>query len=84
MYLEYWQRIFRCFFFNNRTKNIFFKTVTKASFTQKALKKHTWPKNYLRIITKEKKNKENIPTTVISPWSETVWNEGASPETSHR
>lgn len=25
-----------------------------------------------------------LPTTIISPWSETVWKEGASPDTSHR
>ena len=26
----------------------------------------------------------NLPTTTMSPWSETVWNDGASAETSHR
>jgi len=25
-----------------------------------------------------------LPTTIISPWSDTVWNDGASAETSQR
>ena len=35
-------------------------------------------------LTGVEMTKMHLPTTIMSPWSDTVWNDGASAETSHR
>lgn len=83
-------KLFRCYSFVSITRHVIFLSYT-LHWTKYFNRFSNEKKNYHTLMWVEYPNvgqveiilKFDLPTTSISPWSVTVWKEGASPDTSH-